>query len=378
MRSAPDFIASPARKSLKRITASRPDTPSLPMMIYNRLMNNALTITIREVNSNEYAKLLIVLQGAQPKPVSFLQAPLYGRLQAADGKTVVYFAATAKDKPIMCGLAIRFAAPGGLKFLYCPYGPIATTWTPQIIDALRAFLKPVAKRLDCTFVRLDNDDLPALTAVQPITDALARTASLQPRAEWVLDITPDVETLWMALHKHARYNVRLSERADARIQQFAPLQAPLDDFFSLMQTTGKRDGFGIFDRSYYHAYLQSLPKDEGFVTICYLNDRPAAAALCVTHDQQAHYVFAGSSNDFRKIAPAYSVVWSAIAESKSRGCTLFNFGGITDTVKGHGLQGVTSFKKRFGGYRIEHANPVDLAYKPLYYTAFRLYKTFRS
>jgi peptidoglycan pentaglycine glycine transferase (the first glycine) len=95
------------------------------------------------------------------------------------------------------------------------------------------------------------------------------------------------------------------------------------------------------------------------------------------YDSQAHYVFAGSSNDFRKIAPAYTVIWRAMQEAKQRGCTLFNFGGVTDTVKGQDLSGVTGFKKRFGGYQADHQNPADLIYQPLKYFAFRLYKTIR-
>ncbi|QQS19216.1 peptidoglycan bridge formation glycyltransferase FemA/FemB family protein [Candidatus Saccharibacteria bacterium] len=63
--------------------------------------------------------------------------------------------------------------------------------------------------------------------------------------------------------------------------------------------------------------------------------------------------------------------------SQKRGCTIFNFGGVTDDVKGHDLGGVTGFKKRFGGYRVDHANPIDFVYKPLQYALFKLYKTLR-
>lgn len=344
---------------------------------YNKHMSQ--TYIFREIGIHEYSTLMDGMQKTQDSAVSFLQAPLYGRLQAADGKTVVYFAGfdASNGKAAICGLTVRYMAPGGLNFLYCPYGPTARNWTPELMRALQRFFKPVAARLNCAFVRLDANGITATGVKKPIPDLLARTASLQPRAEWVLDITPDEDTLWMAFHKHARYNVRLAERANAAIRLYKPKDAPLNDFYSLMQTTGSRDGFGIFNKTYYEAYLHTLANDEGFVVLCLINGKPAAAGLFVTYDHQAHYVFAGSSDDFRKIAPAYSVIWRAIQESKKRGCTLFNFGGVTDAVKGHDLSGVTSFKKRFGGYRVEHANPVDLVYKPLRYQAFKLYKTIK-
>ncbi|MBP9761949.1 peptidoglycan bridge formation glycyltransferase FemA/FemB family protein, partial [Candidatus Saccharibacteria bacterium] len=200
---------------------------------------------------------------------------------------------------------------------------------------------------------------------------------LQPRAEWILDITQTSEEIWQSFHKHARYNVRLAERVHAITTVYKPSDAPLDDFYALMQTTSSRDGFGIFDKSYYDSYLKSLDANDGFLVVTTIDDQPAAVGLFAVYDQQAHYVFAGSSNQFRKIAPAYAVIWSAIQEAQDRGCTQINFGGISDTVKGLDLHGVTSFKKRFGGYRVDHDNPVDFVYMPLKYSLFRLYKTVR-
>jgi lipid II:glycine glycyltransferase (peptidoglycan interpeptide bridge formation enzyme) len=88
-------------------------------------------------------------------------------------------------------------------------------------------------------------------------------------------------------------------------------------------------------------------------------------------------VFSGSSNDFRKIAPPYFVLWNAILEARKRGLHTLNFGGVSPTVKSTHLEGVTGFKKRFGGHQENHPNPVDLVYKPLKYGLFRLYKRLR-
>jgi len=279
------------------------------------------------------------------------------------------------DDTVACGLAVRYTAPLGMNFLYCPYGPLASSWSPQLVDALRSFFGPIAHELDCAFVRIDADVMFEDGDIKPIPARLARTASLQPRAEWLLDISAEQNDLWMGFHKHARYNVRLAERAQAEIKTFNPSDAPLDDFFALMKTTSNRDGFGIFDTSYYQAYLSAMTPEDGFMTICYLDGKPAAAGLFVMHDQQAYYVFAGSSNDNRKIAPAYSVIWSAIKTSQERGCKLFNFGGVTESVKGQNLIGVTSFKRKFGGYQIDHQNPVDLIFRRVHYMFFKLYKT---
>ncbi len=331
-------------------------------------------ITVSECSIAEYAEALQVIRTSSLEPVSFLQAPFYGTWQEKDGKTVVYYIAKSSTTTQCAGLAVLYTAPGGLQFFYSPYGPIALAWTPELFASLKDFFAGAAKRVNASFVRLDNSGVFALPGVHPVRNRVAVTASLQPRAEWLLDISEVQEDIWMGMHKHARYNVRLAERAKTELKFYAPAEAPLAIFFELMQTTAGRDSFSLQSREYYQAVLGSIPADSGFVAICTIDGKPAATALFAAYDGVMHYVYAGSSNEFRKIAPPYFVIWSAILEAKRRGWHTLNFGGITDSVKGTHLAGVTGFKKRFGGYEVTHRNPVDLVYKPLHYTLFRLYK----
>lgn len=334
------------------------------------------TITISECSRDAYLTAL-ERRPASDEPISFLQASFYGAWQQKDGKTVVYYTGTQAGTVVVIGLAVLYTAPGGLKFLYSPYGPIVASWSPELYAALKTFFAAIAKRLDATFVRLDSVGPGELPAVKPVPNNVAVTASLQPRAEWLLDISGAEDDIWMGLHKHARYNVRLAERAKAAIKFYAPADAPLNTFFGLMQTTAGRDSFSIQSRDYYEAVFTSVPKESGFVAICTIDGKPAAAGFFAAYDKQVHYVFAGSANDFRKIAPAYFLMWQAILESKKRGWQTLNFGGVLDEVKGTHLAGVTGFKKRFGGYEVTHPNPVDLVYKHWHYQLFRLYKAFR-
>lgn len=333
------------------------------------------TPSVHECSPEEYAAALSAL--AKPdKPVSFLQAPFYGAWQARDGKTVVYFAAQENHGglAVAAGLAVKYDAPGGISFFYCPYGPVVKAWTPELLDAIREFFGPICKRTDASFVRLDSDTITEVAGIKTIANRLAVTASLQPRAEWLLDISGTQDDIWMGLHKHARYNVRLAERAQAQLDFYAPAEAPLNTFFALMQTTAERDSFSIQSRKYYEAVLASIPADSGFVAICTIDGKPAATAVFAAFEGVMHYVFAGSSDDFRKIAPPYFVIWNSILEAKTRGWHTLNFGGISDEVKGTHLAGVTGFKKRFGGFVVTHPNPVDLTYKPFKYKLFSLYK----
>ncbi|MEJ0073739.1 MAG: peptidoglycan bridge formation glycyltransferase FemA/FemB family protein [Candidatus Saccharibacteria bacterium] len=335
--------------------------------------------SVHECNAEEYAAALKQLSNPD-SPASFLQAPYYGAWQARDGKTVVYFSAQNDHggDTVAAGIAVKYDAPGGISFFYCPYGPVAHQWSPELLDAIRQFFVPICARTGAAFVRLDNDTLTSVPGVHRIPNRLAATASLQPRVEWLLDISGDQEAIWMGLHKHARYNVRLAERAKAKIEFYEPAKAPLDIFFGLMETTAGRDSFSIQSRAYYEAVLQSIPADSGFVAICTIDGKPAVASVFAAYDGVMHYVFSGSSNDFRKIAPPYFVLWNAILEARKRGWRVLNFGGIADDVKSAHLTGITGFKQRFGGYAANHPNPVDLVYKPFKYALFSVYKRLKS
>jgi hypothetical protein len=79
------------------------------------------------------------------EPVTFLQAPFYGRLQENSGKEVVYIRILKQAELVGFGLGVIYSAPGGLKFLYCPYGPISAEWTSELVTDLEVFF-PIPRR----------------------------------------------------------------------------------------------------------------------------------------------------------------------------------------------------------------------------------------
>lgn len=333
------------------------------------------TFSVQECSADEYVQALQHIESERSASISFLQSPLYGRLQTTAGRQVVYLVGFIADTSVMCGLGVCYELPGGLRYLYFPYGPVSVAGIDY--DCFRVAVMPIAQRLGCAFVRIDNDRWLKTMDIEPADNAITRLSSLQPRAEWVLDINRATEEVWMGMHKHARYNVRLAERAKAVYRQYVPAEAPFDEFIGLMQTTSDRDSFSLHNTAYYRAMLDVMQPSDGFISIAYIDDVPAAAALFVIHDSQLHYVFAGSSNDYRKIAPAYFLLWNALQHGQKQGCSLLNFGGVQDDVKKLRLQGVTSFKKRFGGYQVNHQNPHDIVISPFKYALLRLYKRFR-
>ncbi len=328
----------------------------------------ASSVTVSKLSREQYAAALPVVSQLLGLPLHFLHSDVYGAWQEAAGKKVVYYGLSRDGQLIGCGMAIQYALPGGLSYLYCPYGPLLSDWSQPVTLALSQFF--AAWRAQAVFVRFDT----AGDAFHVPTAASAATASLQPRNEWVLDITPEIELLHQQLHSKARYQIRVGERNDV-VLDFQPTTAAMcSQFYALLSETSDRNDFGLLPKRTYEAAFATLLDSDAYVATARINDKLAAAALVLPYAGEAHYIFGCSANEFRKIGPSYLLQWRSIEHARQLGCQRYNFGGISDDIKSTHLHGVTEFKKRFGGNSVTHPLPSDLVLQPVRYRAFNAYK----
>ena len=326
------------------------------------------TASVSLLSASEYAVALPVVAAELGMPLHFLHSERYGAWQTASGKTVTYFGIKRGVKLIGCGMAIQYALPGRLSYLYCPYGPVLIDFSPDVVAALGDFFKPWAKQ--ALFVRFDT----AVDVFRSPPRAAVATASLQPRNEWVLDITPEPEVLMAQLHSKARYQIRLGERSNVQISFQNTGDDAFQQFYDLLAETSERNDFGLLPKKTYQAVFKSLVETDAYLIQAHIDGALAAAALIYPYAGEGHYVFGCSSGAFRKIGPSYLLQWHSILHARDQGCTRYNFGGISDDVKSTHLQGVTEFKKRFGGETVTHPLPRDLVLQPARYAAFGVYK----
>lgn len=327
------------------------------------------------VDADQYDAALSAIISSIDRPIHFLQSSLYGRWQQRAGKTAIFAVTYANNNPVACSATIIYPLPGGLTYAYCPYGPLQVAGHPDASESLVSRMTQTLPK-SCVFWRTDTEITDA-RSIAP-NNAVAAMASLQPRREWVLDISGDANTILAGFYKTARYQIRLAERNQTTVRFERCTPEHLETFFDLLVGTGTRNQFGILPKSYYHAVCEELVARPGcYLAFADVAGVPAAGALLALYDNQVHYIFGGSSNTYRKIAPSYKLLWEAMQQAKLDGATVFNFGGITDDIKNTHLSGVTDFKKRFGGHAIEHALPRDIVLRPLAYRLLSLYKRFQ-
>ena len=263
--------------------------------------------------------------------------------------------------------------PGGLRFGYCPRGPVASS--EQLADVLRA-LAARAKATSGALVLKVDAERTAEDWSAPLRDAgFTRGPDIQPVvATLLLTLSKTEDELLAGMDKDTRWSIRQPEKRGVTIYQGAT-DEDLDAFYDLYAVTGRRAGFITRTAFYYRTVWRTLI--EARLATLWLaghDDRPVAGSMVWHCGDRELYMYGATNEAGRKVYAAYGLLWRAISEGRRRGATTFDFGGIpvdpgdaTDPMHGPYL-----FKKGFGGAVTHWAGAHDSVPRPLAYRAFRI------
>ena len=346
-------------------------------------MENDVSYSFIELNNIEPFDPLSIT----PKSL-FTQSDFYRKWQEFFDRKVRRFVVRNGEIVISYFQIVKYPLAFGKSYLYIPYGPVTTDLSGRFLSELKNYLKNIAKEEKAVFTRLDF--VPAIKEnhqksflrkffIKAPTFTY-HSAYFQPRREWYIDLAKSEKDLYESMEHNHRYSVRLSERKEIKVEIVeTKFDKYLDEFYNLMEITSKRNGFGLHPKKYYETIFKNLDNSYAFLTIARFGDKILAMDLIIRYGDIANYVFACTSNEERNRAPAYGAIWSAIKHSKALGAKYFNFGGIsTDDMPNKSWNGLTSFKKKFGGFEIHHSDFYDLVTDWPLYILYLLRKFFKS
>ncbi|MBI2888742.1 MAG: peptidoglycan bridge formation glycyltransferase FemA/FemB family protein [Candidatus Liptonbacteria bacterium] len=326
----------------------------------------------------------------------FTQSYAYGEWQRAAGRTVRRFIGIRDGACVATLQLVQFPLLAGRSYFYAPYGPIVKEGGGgDVVRALYDTARDIG-RGGTAFVRFDfspplqGDSLRSAEGMfRRAPRATYHASSAQPRAEWVLNLAQSEEELFRGMHHNTRYSIRAAERRGVRTETVgAPLLTEhFDEFYKLMEETAARDGFFLHSRRYYEAAFRvSAEAGNAFLIFARHEAALLAAHFIVLYGGQAHFVFGGSSSAQRELFGSYAAQWMAIREAKSRGATRYNFGGVSSglpagrqarDVRGN-WEGLSNFKRKFGGTLLSHSPFFDFAGNRFWYYAYVTRKYFQS
>ncbi|MBI2446582.1 MAG: peptidoglycan bridge formation glycyltransferase FemA/FemB family protein [Parcubacteria group bacterium] len=330
-------------------------------------------------NKAEYNPLLL----AENAP--FTQAWFFGEWQEKMGRKVRRFKIKKDSEIIGVFQIIKYPLPFSKSFLYIPHGPVLTSNTQQATsnnEFLKEFhekLLKIAKEENAIFVRFDfhsrNSDYGSKESYKSYFKKVPvyayHSSYFQPKFEWILNLEKPEEEILNKMHPKIRYGIRLAENKGVRVEIIkTDFQKYFPDFYNLMKKTAERNKFSLHPEVYYkNIFTNCEGNKNAFLAIANYNNKILAINLILLYGEAASFIFGASSDEYKNLMATYLLHWKIIVEVKKLELKIYNFGAV-----GENFEGISRFKKRFGGELLEYSDSYDLILKPFWYYLYNLRK----
>jgi lipid II:glycine glycyltransferase (peptidoglycan interpeptide bridge formation enzyme) len=297
-----------------------------------------------------------------------MQSSAWAKIREAQGWAAEYLRRDGAH-----ALVLWRRLPGGMRFGYCPRGPIASP--AQLPGALRSLAAHARATPGALVLKVDPERT-ADDAGAALRDAgFTRGPDIQPVvATLVLPLDRAPDDLIAGFEKDTRWSVRQPEKRGVEVYQ-GTTDADLDAFYDLYALTGRRAGFITRTKGYYRTVWRTLV-DARLATLWLAEQsgQPVAGAMTWHCGDRELYMYGATNEAGRKVYAAYGLLWRCIVEAHARGARTFDFGGIPadPADERDPMHGPYLFKKGFGGTVTQWVGAHDVTGRPLTYRAFLL------
>lgn len=311
--------------------------------------------------------------------VPFTQAWFFGKWQEIMERKVRRFEIIKDSETIGFFQVIKYPSVFSKSFLYIPHGPVLIK-KPDM-EFLKIFsekLIQISKEENAIFVRFDFHGFnygskENLGRYFKRTPAYAYHSSyFQPKFEWILNLANTEEEILNYMHPKSRYNINLATRKGVKIEIInEDFKKYFDDFYKLLNETARRDNFNLHHKIYYQNIFTNCAENRNaFLAIAKYNGNILAINIILLFGSAAYFILGGSSGEHKNFMFSYLAQWEAMKEAKKRGFKIYNFGAVDR----EGFEGISRFKKGFGGELLKHSDSYDLVLKPFWYYLYNLRK----
>lgn len=267
--------------------------------------------------------------------------------------------------------------PGVKKSIfYSPRGPVVAADNLVFHQQLFSGARRVASEHGAIFLKLDPD----VEKDNEIFKSILRQCNfkqnqtgmnfegVQPRFVFRLDLNPSEIKLMENMHSKWRYNIRLASKKGVKIRE-AENKDDLKIFYDILLETAHRDQFLVRGYEYFE-WIWDFMVINNYARIFLAENegKIIAGTLAMVTGDKAWYLYGASSNNSRNVMPNYLLQWSMIQWARRKGCSLYDFRGVSgDLDESNPLYGLFRFKKGFGGQFTEFVGEWDTIYSAFYY-----------
>lgn len=307
----------------------------------------------------------------------FLQSWGWGELKAASGWYPLRLALwdTASNTIVAAAQVLRRTAPHVPLWMgylaYIPKGPVLD-WSNEVVCTAFFLQLHRCLRLSGAIVlrielgQVADEDDSAIALKRIAQQQMYPAQAVQPLRTIMLDISPDEVVVLAQMKEKWRYNVRLAGRKGVTVRVAETIE-DVQAWYSLLETTGERDQFGIHTLAYYvQVWRTFAPSDAVRLLLAEFHGQLLAGIFVSVFAGQAIYLYGASSNEQRQLMPNYLLQWEAIRWAKSCDARLYDFWGIPETeAEDEEMAGVYRFKRGWGGDVVQFLGCYEYVYRPL-------------
>lgn len=300
---------------------------------------------------------------------NFLQSWNWGQFHQNFGNQIFRTGFYANDTIVGVMLSVVENAKRG-RYLTVPGGPIINWQDISQVNAFKNDIKTIAQITNCVFIRvrpqLTSDEFSQKTFSS--LGFIPAPVHLHAELTSQLDITASEEELLANMRKATRYEVKKALNLGIKVTS-TDNPEEIQSFYNLQLQTAKRQGFVPFSYKFLYEQFKAFASDQkALLYSAYFEDKLLAQAFIIFYGKEADYHYGASTKEGREYPGAYLIQWEAIKEAKRRNLKRYNFWGIApEDQKNHRFQGLSIFKRGFGGLDFEYLHAQDLVIsKPRY------------
>lgn len=196
----------------------------------------------------------------------------------------------------------------------------------------------------------------------------------QPKEFLVLSLEKNKEELLAQMKSKTRYNIRLAEKKGIQVRPPATREEELE-FLDLFTATAKRKKITLHSREYYQKSIEFFTGERGQTFVAVKDGKVLAGGIIAFWGKTAYYLHGASSDEGRSDMAPYLLQWEQIRFAKAKGCTQYDFGGVSIKyqVPGKDWRGITRFKQGFAPHTKSVVLPgtYDIVFAPFRYYSYR-------
>lgn len=255
-------------------------------------------------------------------------------------------------------------------FMYAPRGPVCDMHDKRVLKRIFERVQILQRKYNAYILKIDplidENDTEAINNLKTLGfeyhGERVGYDNTQCRENYVIDIDGrTADEVFGQFKPKWRYNIRLAQKKGVTCGFYG--KEKLDDFYTLMLETAKRDCFANRSKEYFARLLTSF-QGRAKLCMCYLGDIPLSGALMIDYGGTTSYVYGCSTHEHRNCMPNYLMQWTMIKHAVEIGCHTYDFCGIPYWYdENHRNYGVYKFKQGFNGRVQVWAGEFDYVYK---------------